>query len=1382
MVFQIEHPFGVPSQPAPSGPRQSSPLPPAGLAVSSSMVNPFGTSSVANGSPKVGGASGGLNTTANISKIAPGTSKGFGVSVQQNGNTQNGPFKRGGGKTSIEEQFNGSTVFQGGRNRKDGRRERKAPHIPSQWVGKSAPTRQPTERTKELSPFAYNYATTLYDRLNKDHIKAPNWPSDLGNPDKRGVVEGLKETYKKYRTRVYDSLRKAEIIDDPEKRRRLVDALPFKGICEDMCPEFERISRIAEHDVKMEEKEAAPDGYTMWANPAKMVKKFGRSAAGQDAPLPQDVRSVDALRRTTDYLFNDLLQSDNNLPSMHNFLWDRTRAVRRDFTFHSQKSAEEMKDLVYCFETITRFHATALHLLSRKGFSQEDFDFKQEIEQLGRTILSLMEAYDTCREMKVRCENEAEFRAYYLLLNVHDPSIAKRIPAWGKEYWFESEEIQIALSLVQAMEDVREAKGPIRPKRWTTLSDAAFTTYFSIVEDPKVSYTMACIAEIHFTTVRQNILRNLVRGYSRYRDAPRTISAPDLNKLLRFDTPEEAVEFAESHNFEFSSEYPQGKAAPPAPYLVLNDKKKSVPSPRITQSFSGQLVERKRGSQLLPYIIYNTIYEQVGEKPNENRSQDEAPDSLFMPQSVQPDEATSGVNNEELVASDDALSPPISQRPPPSAQPPLGILDSSKQVQTPDPFSLPATYSPAPTQPTPLAAFTPSNAAATGPGTTTGFPATPEPTFFLGSGISPATKPGETPSPFSTFGKDVSTPKNMPSQPIQSQAPSPPTAAPLSETPPMSKSSSMSIGNSFPGLGALGSAPAHPSPLSKVVSPSPEASQLGAPVSAPSVPSIMVTKPAFPAGPRLVGLDQKRGPSLPSTAPAGAVPAVNPPFSTQATPAAQFGSALKPLPQSRPVVAPPVLSSSLLPPGPPQDPMDSFTKWYVLGDDGLLEQFTEFMVQEIVTRAFRQFEEEEENKRRRAEDQKSWREARKFRIRSLGTRYLYKWQENARARATQRILAEGKEKMRLYREQERIAKEKAREEAIKAERQARKNARRQIEADGQELSLLASTARLRRSGAEEQLLASGVFSGLRDERAAARRATQDTESDSYAESDLVLEPRRQSVSTQRYAQTPESSIGKREGWKTRSLREKFGLEHRRSVSAGSSVNGSSSLRQSLPAPKRTNFSRKQASDKSSDDERGPRRKLNNKTNGFRTSHWDLRARGFIPTPDGLWAAEQPASTTQIIKCFNTSGINGLISEKRTHDTSLDGATVNDGSPTSLQQRLEGLRRPTMRIDPGQMYRSRSRSVSYILSPPPLPEQQEASPNKRKRQTEEEDWEEGSSLSVTKRSHISREESKAMVANVQKMVRELKQAMDKLDEDKVMFREQSGVLRDHSLGF
>lgn len=428
-----------------------------------------------------------------------------------------------------------------------------------------APTREPTERTRELSEFAFNFHNKINDQLKKDNLKPPQWPTpQLGNPNKRDDVENLKQSFKKYRSRVYDALRKVELIDDPEKRRKLEDALPFKGICEDMCPEFEKISRIAEFDVKTEEKETQPGGLTAWPEPSKMVKKFGRSAAGQDAPLPMDVRSIDALRRTTDYLFNDLLQSENNLPSMHNYLWDRTRAVRKDFTFHSQKSAEEMKDMVYCFETITRFHATALHLLSRKGFANDDFEQKQEIEQLGRTILSLMEAYDVCKEKHVLCENEAEFRAYYLLLNAHEPSIAQRIRMWGKEYWFDSEEIQTALSLIHVMEDLRQPKGPIKPRRMTTMSDTAFTNFFAIVENPRVSYTMACVAEVHFTFVRQCILKNLVRAYARHRDAPRTITASDLNKMLRFDTPEEAVAFAEEHNFEFTTGCPQGSQQYPS--------------------------------------------------------------------------------------------------------------------------------------------------------------------------------------------------------------------------------------------------------------------------------------------------------------------------------------------------------------------------------------------------------------------------------------------------------------------------------------------------------------------------------------------------------------------------------------------------------------------------------------------------------------------------------------------------------------------------------------------------------------------------------------------------------------------------------------------------
>ncbi|KAG7288758.1 hypothetical protein NEMBOFW57_005115 [Staphylotrichum longicolle] len=905
-----------------------------------------------------------------------------------------------------------------------------APTGPAGTGKRKARTAGPSERTKQLSTFAFNYANKLSEHLRKENITPPQWPAEPGNPDKRAAIESLKDAYKKYRTRVYATLRKADLIDDPEKRRKLEDALPFKGICEDMCPEFEQCYRIAEYDVKTEEKETRPDGLTMWPDVTRMVKKFGRSAAGQDAPLPMDVRSVDALRRTTDYLFNDLLQSESNLPSMHNFLWDRTRAVRKDFTFHSQKSAEEMKDMVYCFETITRFHATALHLLSRKGFANEDFDQKQEIEQLGRTILSLIEAYDVCRDKQVHCENEPEFRAYYLLLNAHDPSIAKRIPTWGKDYWFDSKEIQTALSLIHAMDDVRESKGPIKPRRPTTLSDTSFTNYFSIVEDPEVSYTMACIAEIHFTTVRQGILKNLVRGYARYRDAPRTITASDLNAMLRFDTPEEAVEFAELHDFEMSTWVPEGKNPVTEPYLLLNNKKKHVPSPRVRQAFSGKVVERKRTTESLPHVIYNTIFEAPAETPASTES---SPDGLFVSQAA---------------ASKD-LSMSSSTFPPP-AKPPI---------------------------------------------------------------LTPATQ-----SPFG----------------------------------------SAAASTALSGLGTSSATPPVPKPI------------------------------------------------------------------------------------------------------PKRDLMGDLTKWYVKGDGGLMQDFTDEILRTMLWNVWQQFERDEEKRKRKEEDDESWRLAREHLTYRLRVKYFYRWRDVARSLATKRILREGKEKMRLYREQQKAVQRQQQEERATAEREARRAAKRQLAEDGQRLTMLASSARRRGSSVaysadhdpEELLLASGVFAGLRDDpRAVARRVVREaalhaadggvdawsaSRSYRYPESELELEPAPSTL------ESPDASTvgGRREGWKTRSLREKFGIEPRRSLSAsGSVVNGgsfassSSRFRQSLPGSgnpnKTTNFtasSRKRSAEEESDDDPGAKRYNAIVNSGAsktlsKSRHWDLRARGFVPTPDGHWVPE-----------------------------------------------------------------------------------------------------------------------------------------------------------------
>ncbi|TIC99854.1 SAC3 family protein 1 [Colletotrichum higginsianum] len=381
------------------------------------------------------------------------------------------------------------------------------------------------------------YSDRIFAQLRKEGIAPPKWPSDPGNTSSKAAMAKFREEYKAYRDRARHCLMRAGLIDDPDKPKRLEDAIDFKGICDAMCPDFEKITRITEFDVQSAEK----DTRTTSAITSKMVKKLARSAAGQEAPLPMDVRSTAALRKTLDYLIDDLLQTDDNLPSLHGFLWDRTRAIRRDFIFHSTMSPEEMKDQVYCLETIARFHVTSLHLLSQEGFAPEDFSEQQEIEQLGKSLLSLMFAYDDCKPQGVICENEAEFRAYHLLFSANKPNILDDVQKeWGdSRFWTESDEIRTAVSLVESLQSAEDFHGPLGSGPSMAIS-GAHRTYFRILESKEVSYTMACFAEIHLGQLRRSVLRSLKKAYTRPRHGAKDITPSTLNRFLHFDTDAQA--------------------------------------------------------------------------------------------------------------------------------------------------------------------------------------------------------------------------------------------------------------------------------------------------------------------------------------------------------------------------------------------------------------------------------------------------------------------------------------------------------------------------------------------------------------------------------------------------------------------------------------------------------------------------------------------------------------------------------------------------------------------------------------------------------------------------------------------------------------------------
>jgi hypothetical protein len=466
-------------------------------------------------------------------------------------------------------------------------------------------------------------ARKVYERLRQDGISPPSWPSQPGNPKNKQAMAKFREQYEAYRKRVRASLTKAGLIDDPEKRKALSDAIEFKGICEDMCPEFEKITRITELDVVLAEK----DPKTTFANTSRMVKKLARSAAGQEAPLPMDVRSVPALRRSLDYLLDDLLRDDGNLPVVHGFLWDRTRAIRRDFSFFSSLTPDEIKTQVYVLENIARFHVTSLHLLSQEGKAPEDFVQQQELEQLGKALLSLRDVYDDCNEQGIQCDNESEFRAYYLLFHARDPSILETLQRqWKPRLWRDSDDVRTAVSLVEALQNIDDFHGPLKGGP-SLAASAASQSYFRIVRDPKVSYTMACFAECHFPQLRRSILQTVKRALSRPKDAAKDVTAAALNRFLQFDNVQQAIDFAEFHNMEFIQD-PDSPADVERHILVL-DGRRALPHRRLQHHFSQTLVERKRGSISLPEVIHRTVFEDAASAAKTNGLASEG--SLFVP-------------------------------------------------------------------------------------------------------------------------------------------------------------------------------------------------------------------------------------------------------------------------------------------------------------------------------------------------------------------------------------------------------------------------------------------------------------------------------------------------------------------------------------------------------------------------------------------------------------------------------------------------------------------------------------------------------------------------------------------------------------------------------
>ncbi|KAF5871281.1 putative leucine permease transcriptional regulator protein [Botrytis fragariae] len=803
-------------------------------------------------------------------------------------------------------------------------------------------------------------ATKINALLQKEKINSPRCNAkNPGDPREKAAVKNYLDELKKYRARVRASLIKGGFIDDPLKPKKLSEAIDFKGTCDQMCPEEEIIRRIIEDDVQRAEKEQAPDG-SMRPSPQMMIKKLARSAAGEDAPLPQDVRSPAALRRTLDYLIDIVLGEDDNLAAQHEFLWDRTRAIRRDFVFQSSMSPPELADQVYCLEKITRFHVTALHQMSKPDVAPENFVEQQEVEQLSKSLLSLIHAYEDCNLQNIPCENEAEFRAYYVLLNSSNPGILETVQNWGWKFWGESEQIKIAVGLVECLQNIWSPRGPLQPFSLLNVAENAFSRFFTILKGENVSYTMACFAEMHFNEVRKNALKTILSAYQRQRDQPKDWNIAKLNQYLHFDDPWEIVDFGEAYSLRFDD-----LDDDPCLSLAL-DNQVVDPFPPIKQPHSVEVVERKRAGHTLTEVIDTTVYERVSATTTQGE-ESSSDDGLFVKDNIRGPFNMGGVNSFSPASTfsqpSKSLGFPVAQTPPQQAfatspATPLFGFPSASQANTTQPATKPSSEKPKDAN-APSSLFAP-----------------------------PA--PVAASTPFASHNPFAATPTNTP--PPQSKAEEPAKFTWPSDngaSPKLPQTSTDPPNFSWPSDNPASSSLPRTTPTE-----SPKLSQSSAiKTPAPPAPAPQITEPKFNDW----SSNFKPVPQSMSSEPVAQSSASETAKATPSVPVPQpdlnnlFKPAVKETPQ-------PVIHI----PAPEVSPLDNFAKWIALGEDGIVEQFMTYTVQTLVQETMENFMKEEAKKARKEakriaeeEEELARKEADEFRRNAVAVKYFNIWRVNA---------------------------------------------------------------------------------------------------------------------------------------------------------------------------------------------------------------------------------------------------------------------------------------------------------------------------------------------------------------------------------------------------
>ncbi|XP_078259870.1 germinal-center associated nuclear protein [Rhinoraja longicauda] len=309
---------------------------------------------------------------------------------------------------------------------------------------------------------------------------------------------------------------------DRVKRTDLEKAKALVGTCMDMCPEKERYMRETRYQLSSFEIITGTDK----VNHEAAIKEYSRSSADQEEPLPHELRPASVLKLTMDYLVTKVMDlSEGNYRDWYDFVWNRTRGVRKDIT--QQHLCD--KPTVALIEKCTRFHIHCSHYLCEEPMSS--YDAKINDENLTKCLQSLKEMYQDLANKDIYCENEAEFRGYHVLLNLNEGDILR--------------EVQQLRPIIRNSPGVKLAV-----QAFAALNSNNFVRFFKLVR--AASYLGACILHRYFKQVRREALKALNVALTVSSQRTTMFPMDTLVRMLLFKDCGEAAEFARDYGLSVS--------------------------------------------------------------------------------------------------------------------------------------------------------------------------------------------------------------------------------------------------------------------------------------------------------------------------------------------------------------------------------------------------------------------------------------------------------------------------------------------------------------------------------------------------------------------------------------------------------------------------------------------------------------------------------------------------------------------------------------------------------------------------------------------------------------------------------------------------------------